>query len=279
MQIQLTVIQNAKGQPRQGVILHKEQVEELIYNEEDPLVPLDEQKPYKIHIFSSTHFQNPFFGMYHLANSCFFRVCDHSFNVFLGGDHYTSFGTIMGSLKQYGSALRVLWIDAHADIHSFETSPSGNMHGMPVRFLLTHHFPDIPQLLPEQILYVGLRSVEKEEWDFIRANDIQYITAAAFLKQTDLAYELIEDFVRDSPLHLSLDVDSLDPSIMRSTGTAESGGLLFPHIQRMLEDSKRVAAPFFGMDIMEYNPLIGTEEEKRVSKETMRQLFQTVAKL
>jgi arginase len=270
MSIPLVVIQNAKGQPNQGVILQRNQVEELISEYKDI---------YEIKIIPSIPFRTPQFEMYYLANICFSKIDENDFTLFLGGDHYSSFATILGSLKKYDSRLRILWIDAHADIHSMKTSPSGNMHGMPVRFLMTHSFIDTPILKPEQIMYIGLRSVESEEWDFIHQKNIKYITAEEFHKSPEKAYQRIGEFVKDSPLHISLDVDSLDPSIMCSTGTAVLGGLLLSHLQRILHTSNKNTESIVALDLMEYNPTIGSEEEKRVSKETMKSIFKETIQL
>jgi arginase len=262
--IPLFVIQNANGQPHKGVILEKSQVRDLIPPNKYKISFFSKEKCGKSNTVPS------------LAKSCL-SMLDHDFAVFLGGDHSTSFSTILASLKKYGPECRILWIDAHADIHSPETSPSGNEHGMPARFLMTHSFADIPRLKPNQIMYLGLRSVESEEWDFIHRKKIRYITAETFLKDPLDAYAKIRRFVKDRPLHLSLDVDSLDPSIMKSTGTAETGGLSFDHLERIWNDCLW-SADFFAMDIMEYNPEIGRAEEKRVSKDTMRSIFEMIAK-
>jgi arginase len=151
------------------------------------------------------------------------------------------------------------------------------MHGMPVRFLMTHNYSEFPRLKPHQIMYVGLRSVEQQEWDFIHENNIQYITSDRCLRFTDSSYEKIKEFIEDRPLHLSLDVDSLDPSIMFSTGTSVSDGLLLCHFSRIIEYAKKLASPFFAIDIMEYNPTIGNAEEKSISKQTMKEIIQIVS--
>jgi arginase len=269
MPIPILHIQNACGQPHQGVILKKSQIKELL-----PIAGGD----YKIHLFpkEKCNYKNEY--LIDLANMCFSKITEEPFQVFLGGDHSTSFATILGSLKKYGPSLRVLWMDAHADIHSPETSPSGNTHGMPVRFLMNKTpFKDFPRLKANQIMYVGLRSVEEEEWDFIHQKGIKYITAEAFLQNPAAAYTKIQRFVRNRPTHFSFDVDSLDPAIMPSTGTSETGGLLLDHFYTLLKNMRELSAPFFAMDIMEYNPHIGTREERRTSKETMRDIFATLA--
>jgi arginase len=259
------IIQNDKGQKKSGVILEREQVEELIVNHTE-----------RIEIFPKKYFENPEFGIYELSKACFSLINNHSFNIFLGGDHYTSFGTILGSLKKYGNTFKLLWIDAHADIHSWETSPSKNMHGMPLFFLMNHSFTNIPQLQPEQILYVGLRSVEVEEWNSIHKNRIKYITAKDFLEKEEESYYQMIDFLKDSYLHISLDVDGLDPSIMPSTGTSIKGGLLLTHFDHIIKKAMKYSKSFFAIDIMEYNPDIGTDEEKKRSKDTMKDIFRSL---
>jgi arginase len=252
-------IQNASGQKHRGVILEKSQIERLIPS------PLDVQ--YQISLFTESENENA-----NLVNRCVSQLEESPFCIYLGGDHSTSFATILASLEKYGAELRVLWVDAHADIHSPETSPSGNTHGMPVRFLMTHP----SQLKPEQIMYVGLRSVENEEWDFIHSNNIRYITAECFLKDPAASYSEIRAFLENRPVHFSFDVDALDPSIMPSTGTAEENGLNLEEFYEILSICNDAGAPFFAIDIMEYNPMVGTISEKKNAMNTMRHLFQRI---
>ena len=173
------------------------------------------------------------------------------FPIVLAGDHSTAGATIAGlKIARPKRRLGVVWIDAHADLHSPYTTPSGNMHGMPLTIALADdnvdsqvHTPDQktvemwnklknlgkiqPKILPEDIVYIALRDFEKEEEALIKKFNIKVITVAELRKKG------VESVVRQSFLHLancddiyvSFDVDSLDSSISRGTGTPVSNGL------------------------------------------------------
>ena len=173
------------------------------------------------------------------------------FPLVLAGDHSTSGGTIAGiKMAKPKNRLGVIWIDAHADIHTPYTTPSGNMHGMPLSTALAMdnldnqvHNPDPktiefwnklknigkiqPKILPEDIVYIALRDFEKEEEHLIKKYNIKVIPVQEVRRKG------VENVVRQTMLHLnncddiyvSFDVDSLDSSISRGTGTPVSNGL------------------------------------------------------
>ncbi len=173
------------------------------------------------------------------------------FPVILAGDHSSAGGTIAGiKMARPQSKLGVVWIDAHADLHSPYTTPSGNMHGMPLAASLGEdnldsqvHTPDAqtiehwnklksvggiqPKIAPEDLVFIGLRDLEREEDHIIKKGGIKVITVA------ELRRKGVENVVRQAMLHLShcdeiyvsFDVDSLDSSISRGTGTPVSNGL------------------------------------------------------
>lgn len=173
------------------------------------------------------------------------------FPLVLSGDHSTSGGTIAGlKMGRPRNRLGVIWIDAHADIHTPYTTPSGNMHGMPLATAIAEdntdnqvHNPDSatiefwnklknvgkisPKILPEDIVYIALRDFEKEEEAIIKKHNIKVIPVAEVRRKG------VENVVRQTLLHLSscddiyvsFDVDSLDSSISRGTGTPVSNGL------------------------------------------------------
>ncbi len=173
------------------------------------------------------------------------------FPIVLAGDHSTAGATIAGlKMARPKRRLGVVWIDAHADLHSPYTTPSGNMHGMPLSISMGDdnaenqvHTPDAntldlwkklqnigkicPKVLPEDIVYIALRDYEKEEDALLKKHNIKIITVAELRKKG------VESVVRQTFLHLancddiyvSFDVDSLDNSISRGTGTPVSNGL------------------------------------------------------
>jgi len=173
------------------------------------------------------------------------------FPLVLAGDHSTSGGTMAGiRMARPKNRLGVIWIDAHADLHSPYTTPSGNMHGMPITTALAEdnldnqvHHPDhktidlwnklknigkiTPKIYPEDLVYIGLRDFEKEEDYLIKKYNIKTISVQEVRRKG------VENVVRQAFLHLSncddiyvsFDVDSLDSSISRGTGTPVSNGL------------------------------------------------------
>lgn len=182
------------------------------------------------------------------------------FPLVLAGDHSTAGGTIAGiRMAKPKNRLGVIWIDAHADIHSPYTTPSGNMHGMPLATALAVdnienqvHNPDPqtidlwnklknvgkiqPKLNPEDIVFIGLRDYEKEEEYLIKKYGIKVIPVQEVRRKG------VENVVRQAMLHLancddiyvSFDVDSLDSSISRGTGTPVSNGLKEKEVEDML---------------------------------------------
>ena len=173
------------------------------------------------------------------------------FPIVLAGDHSTAGGTIAGlKMAKPKLELGVIWVDAHADLHTPYTTPSGNMHGMPLATALAEdnienqmHHPDEqtikywdslknigkihPKIKPENIVYIALRDYEKEEEAIIKQNNIKVITVAEIRKKG------VMHAVRQTLLHLSncdqiylsFDVDSLDSAISRGTGTPVINGL------------------------------------------------------
>lgn len=252
----ILIIQNSRGQGHRGVELSKTDIHKIVAH----------RTLYEI--YDKSYFINCYDSMLQLGKFCFKRP---EFKLFIGGDHFTSFGTVLNSLMRYGNEFRLVWIDAHTDIHSFESSHTKNLHGMVVRMLMTHTFPDIPRLLPEQLIYAGLRSVEHAEMDFVKQNHIRHITAREFNTNPRKAIDFIVQFTQDHPLHISLDVDSLDPIYMPSTGTPVSNGLLLEDLLELLRNIRRGSKNKNGCaDIMEYNPEIGSHKERKTSIETMR---------
>jgi len=191
----------------------------------------------------------------------------------LGGDHSLAMGTIAGTLSKHPDAC-VLWIDAHTDINTPETTDTGNIHGMPLAFLLSlansaslggssesgpapFAWLDSIHLPIERLAYIGLRDVDAGEKALLRQHKI----AAFSMHEVDRygigqVVEMALDRVnpgRDKPVHLSFDVDALDPTVAPSTGTPVRGGLTFReghYICERLYETGLLAA----VDIVEVNP-------------------------
>ncbi|ALU87308.1 arginase [Herbaspirillum rubrisubalbicans] len=183
----------------------------------------------------------------------------------MGGDHALAVGSIAAvaaHCRRHGKPLRVLWLDAHADANTSQSTPTGNIHGMPVACLLgvgpqalTTIGGQTPALQPQQICQVGIRSVDREEKRHlrelgVRVYDMRHIDEHG-MRQT--MEEALAGLDADTHLHVSFDVDFLDAALAPGVGTAVPGGPTYREAQlcmEMIADTGRLAS----LDIMELNP-------------------------
>ena len=187
--------------------------------------------------------------------------------IMLGGDHCLAIGSISAvarHCRDQGKKLRVLWFDAHADFNTGTLTPSGNIHGMPVACLCGHG-PQalieigghVPALRPKEIRQIGIRSVDEGEKRLvhdigIEVFDMRYIDEMGMRHSMDLALALVD---ANTHLHVSLDVDFLDPSIAPGVGTTVRGGPTYREAQlcmEMIADTGRLAS----LDLVELNPAL-----------------------
>lgn len=148
----------------------------------------------------------------------------------IGGDHSMAIASIAASLNTHGSKLKVLWFDAHGDINTRQSSSTGNYHGMPLSFLTgldnSSYFDYIKNKLTfNNLCYIGIRDLDPEESSTINLHNIKNIKAKQFNNFINKYTKDIIEWIGDSPLHLSFDVDSLDPKYMEYTGTRAPDGL------------------------------------------------------
>lgn len=199
----------------------------------------------------------------------------------LGGDHSIAIGTISGTAKavreRLGRDMAVIWVDAHADINTPETSDSGNIHGMPVAFLtgLASDKPDAPfgwlkdehRVSVKKLVYIGLRDVDRGEKKILREHGIKAfsmhdIDRHGIGKVMDMALGWIGS---DTPIHLSFDIDALDPRFAPSTGTAVRGGLTLREGDFIAECVHETGS-LVALDLVEVNPSL----EEEGAAETVR---------
>jgi len=185
--------------------------------------------------------------------------------VLLGGDHALAIGSI-AAVAQYcreqGKKLLVLWLDAHADANTNTSTPTGNIHGMPVTSLLgigpdqlTSIGGKVPALQPDAIRQIGIRSVDREEKQHLhelglRVYDMRHIDEHGMRVTMEQALSGID---ADTHLHVSFDIDFLDPAVAPGVGTAVPGGPTYRETQlcmEMIADTGRLAS----LDVMELNP-------------------------
>jgi arginase len=187
--------------------------------------------------------------------------------VVLGGDHSLSLGSVPGLAERaarHGRPFFILWIDAHPDCHSFETSVSGHLHGTPVAYATgrTSHKPLFPTVkfpvLPDNLRMVGIRDIDKAEAIFLRDNGLTAVSPAAYRTAAErVALDSWFEHIRqvNGLLHVSLDADALDPAIAPGVGTPVADGLAFAETQSLL--AAIAAADVLGsMDLVEVNPFL-----------------------
>ncbi|WP_341864156.1 arginase [Gymnodinialimonas sp. 57CJ19] len=188
------------------------------------------------------------------------------FPIFMGGDHALSLGTVAGVAAHAADQNRplfVLWLDAHPDINTPSSTTSGNLHGTPIAYVTGQgDFDGFPPLKaavpPENVCFIGLRSVDAPERAFITQSGMTAID----MRQIDehgIAAPLSEFLAKVEQagglLHVSLDVDFLDPSIAPAVGTTVPGGATFREahlVMEMLHDSGHVTS----LDLVELNPFL-----------------------
>jgi arginase len=185
----------------------------------------------------------------------------------LGGDHSLAIGSVSAVAAychEQGKKLRILWLDAHADFNTSQITPSGNIHGMPVACLCGHGPQElieiggtVPALNPKAIRQIGIRSVDPGEKRFVHevgleVFDMRYIDEMGMRHAMELALATLDE---KTHLHVSFDVDFLDPEIAPGVGTTVPGGPTYREAQlcmEMIADTGRLAS----LDVMELNPAL-----------------------
>ncbi|THX99469.1 Ureohydrolase [Aureobasidium pullulans] len=213
------------------------------------------------------------------------QVYEHArqgrFVLTLGGDHSIAIGTISGTAKaireRTGREMAVIWVDAHADINTPETSDSGNIHGMPVAFLTGlakedkedcfGWIKDDQRVSVKKLVYIGLRDIDRGEKKILREHNIKAfsmhdIDRYGIGKVMDMALGWIGS---DTPIHLSFDIDSLDPMWAPSTGTPVRGGLTLREGDFIAECVHETGS-LVALDLVEVNPSL----EAHGASETVR---------
>lgn len=199
-------------------------------------------------------------------------VKNGSFPLVLGGDHSIAIGTIAGVAKHYNN-LGVIWYDAHGDLNTSETSPSGNIHGMSLAVSLGLGHPDLtnilgymPKVKPENVVIIGARSLDEGERALIKEKGIRVYTMHEIdrLGMTKVMEETIQYLKEKTDgVHLSLDLDGLDPADAPGVGTPVLGGISYreSHLaMEMLAEAQIITSAEF----VEVNPILD-EKNKTAS--------------
>jgi arginase len=203
-------------------------------------------------------------------------LANGEFPLCLGGDHSMALGTIAGiaaHCKKNNLKLGVIWIDAHTDMNTEETSPSGNIHGMPLAASLgigNNKLVDLygiaPKLKPENCALIGIRSIDEAEKLNIKKLKIP-VTTMADIDKTGV-YRIIAKTLKHfqknvDHIHVSFDVDSVDPSVAPGVGTPVAGGLSYREAHLIMETIAECGC-MSSLEVTEVNPIIDHENRTAV---------------
>jgi arginase len=186
--------------------------------------------------------------------------------IFMGGDHALSLGTVLGAMRHAETLNRplfVLWLDAHTDFHTPQSTDSGNLHGTPLGYVTGRDgfdgFPTIPTPVPhDNIAIIGLRSVDAAERIALQGSTVTYVDMRE-IDESGIAKPLSAFLAKvaasNGLLHVSLDVDFLDPAVAPAVGTTVPGGATVREghlVMEMLHDSGLMTS----LDLVELNPFL-----------------------
>jgi len=192
-------------------------------------------------------------------------VSDGLFPIFLGGDHSIAIGTVSGVARSTsGERTGLIWVDAHADFNTPETSPSGNIHGMPLATLTGRGHPGLVEVGgqgasvgTEDVVIIGLRSVDVEEKNLLREAGVKVYT----MREIDVygAGRVVRNAIRDlahvDRVHLSFDLDVVDPEAAPGVGTPVRGGLTYREAHLLMELMNE-SGIVTSLDVVEVNPIL-----------------------
>ncbi len=211
-----------------------------------------------------------------LANTTYSALEKGHFPLITGGDHSVAMGSVSATShfhRKQGQEIGLLWFDAHGDMNTPESSPSGNIHGMPLAHLLGQGDQDLVNIMthgakvkPENVVLMGIRDIDTHEQQIIRDAGIHVFTMRDIDERgmAAVSREAIELVTQGTAgFHLSFDLDGCDPSVIPGTGTTVQGGVNYREAHLLLElcaESEKMLA----MDVVELNPFL---DEKNISAE------------
>ncbi len=219
-------------------------------------------------------------------------IKNKQFFTIIGGDHSCAIGSWSGAahaLRNKGD-IGLIWIDAHLDAHTPQTSPSGNIHGMPVAVLLGHgddrliHIQDkLPKIKPENLCLIGMRSYESGEQDLIRKLNIKVFYMDEVLRRGfDAVFGEAREIVTRNTIGygLSLDIDGIDPVDAPGVGTPEENGISGESIRQAfikycIQDKKsQTHQKLFGLELVEFNPHRDVDKKTEILMIKLLEVFQ-----
>ena len=219
-----------------------------------------------------------------LADKVYESLKNSSLPLVIGGDHALAIGSIAGSSKFFEQDLAVVWVDAHGDINTPETSPSGNIHGMPLASsmgighdILTNVYYSGQKVKPENVFLLGCRDLDLGELEIIKEYNLNVWTMKDIKTKgiKTILIELLEAIKKSNVknIHFSFDIDSLDPTYVPGTGTPVEDGLTFPEGKEVIETIINTSL-VRSMDFVEFNP---TLDNNKRTLETCLELLKVIS--
>jgi len=195
-----------------------------------------------------------------------YNVCSTiNYPLVLGGDHSIGTSTVLSSVKKYGKSVTIIWIDARADINTMESSLSKNRHGMPVAHAVGLDKCWFDEALDikmdfDRLIYVGIRDLDPFEKEIVAKYNIRTYTPKQAI-----------DFINTTTdsIHISFDVDGLEPNDLNSTGTIADDGLSYLDVKNIISASL-IKDNLVALDVVEFNPVLGDVSK---SLDTMEKIF------
>ena len=219
-----------------------------------------------------------------LASKVLEALQNDTFPLIIGGDHSLAMGSIAGASKHFGNNLAVIWIDAHGDINTHDTSPSGNIHGMPLAASMGYGYEKLTSIFfnevkikPENVFILACRDLDKGEIELINELKMNVWTTEQINKEgtskviNDLLTLIKEKNIKN--IHLSYDIDCLDPDYVPGTGTPVNDGLTYSQSKELLEVILGTSL-VKSMDFVEYNPML---DKNNKTKETCFELLNLIS--
>jgi arginase len=252
--------------------------EESILHDENDVLYEDDKSPNAHHIDGLIRFQSD------LAYEVYKYLRNNVFSIVVGGDHSIAIGSVSGTKMAFPKErLGVIWIDAHADLQTPYTTPSGNIHGMPMAASIgednlemkVHDLDEQtakqweqlknmgkinPKVLPEDVVFISLRDFEKEEKHLIDKHGMKVITTAEVRRTgaENVCRKALRHLSDCTDIYMSFDVDSLDSSISKGTGTPVSNGLKEREVEDLISkfmQNRKICC----FEITEVNPTLDKE--------------------
>lgn len=219
-----------------------------------------------------------------LANHTIDAIEAGEWPLVIGGDHSIAMGTVSGlstHLKKSNEKLGLIWFDAHGDMNLPDSTPSGNIHGMPLAHLLGYGDPDLSSILgaspavsPENVVLIGIRDIDQVERDFINASGVAAFTMRdidqlGMARVASKALEIVNNGT--AGFHVSFDLDGCDPEVIPGSGTLVPGGVSFREAHLLLEECA-ADGRMISLEVVELNPFL---DHANISAERAVSLIQS----